>query len=287
VTASADCPNPENHCLDPNDVFVSKRGWNGNYIYVEVAAQQSQPDAAGEAKFFVKRRGEDLTSKWFYRTRAATAADIQVGKMVVMLHRGEKGVYQAPRTRAEAYKHAWWMARITNVNPMSVGNYVIVSGGYRVAVAGLRAIEGDDSKGTTVGAAEDAHFLAPEHWIASDKQLRDSGYQYVYPAAALQAPSPATKNEGEFVNLRNGKVSWTAHAWRTRPATQADLKVGQRVFMLHRSENKAYQKPRDRLDSFKHAWWTSRIADTSSAYKGVVTVAGGYQVAVDALRVAN
>jgi hypothetical protein len=34
-------------------------------------------------------------------------------------------------------------------------------------------------------------------------------------------------------------------------------------------------------------WWTAKITDNSQLYKGVVTIAGKWQVAVDGLRVAR
>ena len=156
---------------------------------------------------------------------------------------------------------------------------MLVSGGFRVAVSALRAIEGDTSAGVQLGGAEDAHFVRADHWLVSDKPLPAQGWQWVDLAVALKNPSAATKREGQFMRTGDGWILWTAHAHRTRPATQADLKVGGFAFMPHVKKNSVYGAPSSRKVALGSRWWVARIVDTSELYKGVVTVAGNYKVA--------
>jgi hypothetical protein len=281
------CPNPDDHCLPDGIFFASKREWKHGYVYLDAAAQQSPPDGAGVAKFMSRRDGSEMVTKWFYKTRRAQRNELAVGKMVIMFHDNSRDhIYQAPETRTDALGKKWWMSRIVSVAPLASGNYVLVANGYKVAANNLRYIEGDSSPTITVSGTEDAHFLKDDHWLASEKPLKDRGYQYIDVAAPIQAPTAQTKNEGHFLFLRSGKTLWTAHAWKTRPATQDDMKLGARVFMFHdNSRDKVYQKPADRPSALAKKWWTAKVTDNSTAYKGTVTVDGKYQVAVDAIRV--
>jgi len=287
--AAADCPNPADHCLPGGELyFVAKHQWKGNYIWANLATMKTPPDSAGEAKFFLKRNGSDMLTKWFYKTRAAQPGELKIGQMVVMFHdHNEQEVYLPPATRANALGKRWWMARIISLAPLATGKYVLVSSGYKVAANNTRLIVGDKSKTAAAAAGEDAHFLSPSHWFTSKRPLNARGYQWVELSVPITVPSAQTKNEGEFIRLPQAKDLWTKFAWRTRPATKADLKQGTRVFMFHDANtNGVYQKPPARFNALRQRWWTALVTDTSTVYKGTVTVAGQYQVAVDNLRVA-
>lgn len=286
---ATDCPNPADHCLPTGELyFATKKQWKGGYVWVNLSTMKTPPDSAGEAKFFLKRNGSDLITKWFYKTRPARRSELAIGQMVVMFHDNKKDrVYRAPDTRKAALGKRWWMSRIVSLAPLGTGNFVLVADGYRVAANNLRLVVGDKSKTTTVASGEDAHFLSTSHWFVSTKPLRNKGYHFLKLAAPITVPSAQTKNEGLFITLRRGNDMWTKFAWRTRPAKKAELKPGLRVFMFHDAKRDGvYNKPAVRHDALAKRWWTGLITDTSTAYKGTVTVAGKYQVAVDNLRVA-
>ncbi len=279
-----DCPNPENHCLAEDILFAGKKGFDKGYIYADPARMTAEPGPSGEATFMSVRDGANLVTSHYWRTRAAQANELAIGALAVMMHRSQGGFYVAPTTRDEANKHRWWIARIVSNNTLDQG-YVVVSGGYKVNANGIRVIVGDESPTVAANRQEDAHFLQPGHWIVSKKPLPEKGYSYASLALAVKAPSEETGGEGDFLLTRDGSYEWTRYAWQTRPATEADLRPGVHVFMLHRSKGGLYIAPESRVDALAKRWWTAKIVDASELYKGVVQVAGGYKVAVDGLRV--
>lgn len=289
AAGNADCPNPANHCLlDEQLYFVQKKPWEHGYVYAEVATQTTPADGAGVAQFLSKKSGQQMSSQYYQTTRPVTdVSELAVGQRIVMFHGNAKDrIYRAPETRTDALSKRWWTARITSVAPATSGAYVLVSGGYKIGTDNIRFPDGQPMDTAEVAGTEDAQFLTPNHWLMSMKPLKEGGYTYVYPAAAIAVPSPQTKNEGHFLNLNNGKQGWTQHAWATRPATQADLKVGNRIFMFHgNAKDKIYHGPRSRQEALSKRWWSAVITDDSTAFKGIVTVAGGYQIALDGIRV--
>ena len=283
------CSTPGNHCLPGGPLyFVGKKAWDGNYGMLSIGVQQSPPDGAGEAKFFLKKDGSEVVSKWFHSTQKADPAQLKVGQMAVMFHdnRQSQG-YQAPEVDQDAVSKRWWIARIVSLTPVATTNHVIVSGGYKVSVDNIRHVDGDQHETVVVGGTEDPHFLTEDYWLVAKRPLKDKGYQMLQLSAAIAPPSPSTKNEGHFMDIRSGKQVWSGNAWRTRPATSDEIKLGARVYMFHDNrQSSGYSKPASRHDALTSRWWTGRVTDTSTAYKGTVTVAGRYQVAVDNLRVA-
>lgn len=280
-----DCARPDNHCLEDNDVFYAERAWKGGWSYVHLAEMVSPPDAGGEARFVARKSGKEASSSFFYKTHRMQPSEIKIGAMVIALHHVKDNIYVAPTTRAEAIGDGWWMARITSVAPVATGGYVLVSGGYKVAVDALRAVDGDTSKTTAIGDDEDAHFLSRDHWLYAEGKPRGP-WTTVHVAVALTPPSRKTKGEGEFMSVQSGGEVWTRWAWRTRPATERDLRKGTRVFMLHAAHQNVTRPPADRYENHHTSWWTATIKDASTAYKGTVMVSGGFQVQVAALRVA-
>lgn len=284
ATGGPNCPNPENHCLAEDILFAGKKGYDKGYVYVEPARMTAEPGPSGEATFMSVRNGSSLVTGHYWRTRAARPDELSIGVLAVMMHRAKGGFYVAPTTRDEANKRQWWISRIVSNNTLDQG-YVVVSGGYKVNADGIRVIVGDESPTVMAANQEDAHFLQAGHWIVSKKALPEKGYSYASLALAVKPPSGETGGEGHFLLTRDGSYQWTRHAWQTRPATEADLRPGAHVFMLHRAKGGLYVAPESRVDALARQWWAAKIVDSSELYKGVVQVAGGYKVAVDGLRV--
>ena len=110
---------------------------------------------------------------------------------------------------------------------------------------------------------------------------------YVRLAKVVTAPTAATKYEGQFMQVHDGKEIWTKNYWKTRIATRADIKLGAVVIMFEgNSRDNVYQAPANKKEARNEAWFMAKITDTSDMYKGYVMVSGGYRVAVDNLRVA-
>lgn len=281
---SADCPNPDNHCLTDDIVFAADKSFTRGYIYVDAARMVREPEGSGQAELLSTRNGQNLVTEHFWATRPASPDDLVVGRLAVMLHKGERGVYRRPKDRKEAESRRWWLARIVNVTPLDRGQ-VIVSGGHVVEADGIRVIDGDESPTTVVQGDEDAHYLTNSHWIFADKPLPDRGYIYASVGAVIEPPSRRTKNQGHFLDVRTGEALWSGHAWRTRPAGERDVRVGDFVAMAHIGDRGLYRAPKSREEAMGRRWWIAKVVDTSEMFKGVIGVAGGHKVSVDAARV--
>ncbi|HVK72495.1 MAG TPA: hypothetical protein VM734_04220 [Kofleriaceae bacterium] len=279
------CPTPADHCLEADDLLVGDAFQSG-YVSAQVGKQTAPPNPAGEATFMILADGGTRTSRTSYRTHKAAPEELAVGALVAALDAtGNDNVYRAPTSREDATRTSWFVSRIVSVDSAAQG-HVIVSGGYLVALDALRIVDGDASPRLTVGGAEDAAFIKPDHWFVSDAPLPDRGYITVRTAVAIQAPSAATKHEGEYLITQNGERLWSRHAWRTRPATSADIKLGAHVIALDATgPDNVYRAPQSRVDALQTNWFAAKITDTSEAFKGVVTLAGDYRAAVSSLRV--
>lgn len=280
------CATPADHCLEPDDILVADEEYKNSYIYAKVGKQTAPASSAGEATFMILADGSEKTSRFAYRTHRAAPEEIAIGALVAM-HDATKAdnVYRAPSDRQEAMQNNWFLARIVSIDPAAQG-YVIVANGYRVALDALRIVEGDNGPRITAPGAEDPEFVKPEHWLVGTEPLPKEGYSYVRTALAIQPPSPQTKNEGEFLLTHNGERVWTPYAWRTRMATPADIKLGAHVIAFDATEaDNVYRAPSSREETLQGNWFVAKVTDTSEAFKGVVTVSGGYRVAVSSLRV--
>ena len=133
---------------------------------------------------------------------------------------------------------------------------------------------------------EDQHWFQPDDYVIGQGELGNGGWQYVSLAKLQQAPSDATKGEGKFFDLKAAKEVWTAHYWRSRPATQDDLKLGAMVmcFDWDKRDNVRHAPTSKERSRTSGAWWMGRITDTSDLYKGAVTVVT-YSCSPDTLRV--
>lgn len=282
----ASCPDAANHCLDADVIFTGDSAFEQGYESVHASRQSGQPDAQGEADFLQLGDGKSVRTKYFWKTHRAAPAEIQVGALVIALDRAENNVYRAPRTRQEALESAWFLARIVNVDSVAQG-YVLVSGGYRVSTDGLRAVDGDTSPRVQVSGAEDAHFWHPDYYFLASQPLPTQGYESGHLAVAIKEPSPQTNGDGQFINLQTGKIVWSKHAWKTRPAADADLKIGAYMFMMDRAQDSLYHAPQSREQAITSTWFVAKLVDTKEMYKGAVQVAGGYRVARPGLRVAK
>ena len=94
--------------------------------------------------------------------------------------------------------------------------------------------------------------------------------------------SPMDGGERRFVALNNGMIFDTAHAWQTRRAKGKDVKKGALVLVPDVKEGGIYRAPKTRKEALFNRWWFVRIVKKK---KTSVMVEGGYEVAIEALRV--
>ena len=135
-------------------------------------------------------------------------------------------------------------------------------------------------------ATEDVHFLQPDDVFIADRALGKETYIYVKLAKTITAPSPGTRNEGEFMQVADGQNKWTQFVWRTRLATKEDLKLGQHFIAFHdHGVDGVYQAPTKKESARGNKWWYAKITDLTDTYKGYVTVSGNYKVGLNNLRI--
>jgi hypothetical protein len=283
-TGGAQCPNPENHCLDDGTLFIAEQGWQEGYVTVAPATQTEPPGSSGEAAFRKLSDAGTVRTKHYWKTRPAASGELRIGLLAVAHDRADGDTYVGPIDRDQARHDSWFLAKITSLEPLADGK-VWVSGGYLVATDNLRLVEGDSSPTADVPGAEDRWFIKDGHWFVGTDPLPKEGYTTVYAAALLEQATKETGGEGHFLWLHSGKTLWSRHFWKTRIAGKNDLKVGRPAICLDgESGDGAYGPPADRRQALFHGWFAGPVTDTGELYKGVVEVAG-YKCDLQAVRV--
>ena len=159
-----------------------------------------------------------------------------------------------------------------------------------VPVPGATFVAGGGGAGAPVPAGprvgEDQHYLQADDFLVADRAL-DGGWQYVYLAKQKVAPTPGTKGQGQYFRLVESRDVWTEHAWLTRPAVAADLRIGAAAFCFEGSgPDGAYGPPRSKDEARTGTWFAGRITDTSDGFKGVYRI-DTYNCQLSAMRVAR
>ncbi len=271
---------PADHFLGHGDLFASNQPYTHGSGYAEPVLEIAPLDGDGMATFRLVRTGKVLETAHFWKTHKASADEIKVGVIALMADRKDaQGIYAAPKTVDEAYSHRWWMARIASVKPLEPKGFVWVAGGYKVSPGAIRILEGDDSPALVLDGKEDAHFIQSDHWVAANAPLPQKGTMNVHLAAPV---SPFEGGEGRFVSITNGKIWDTAHAWQTKIASKKDLKEGVHVLVPDIKDGGVYRAPKTRQEALFGGWWFAKV---EKVQKTTVMVSGGYEVAMDALRV--
>lgn len=130
--------------------FVKPEHWffggsdlpDGGYVtcYLAYAIEEPSPRTRGEGRFLLTASGEERWSSHAWRTRVATAADLQPGTRVIAFDvAGSDGVYRPPASRVEAVSGRWFLAEVTDTAEAYKG-VVTLAGQYRTAVEGLRVV---------------------------------------------------------------------------------------------------------------------------------------------------
>lgn len=134
------------------------------------------------------------------------------------------------------------------------------------------------------GGSGDAHFIEDDY-IFIAKEPYKSGWIHVYVTKLVTPATKETKGEAQFMMILNGEEVWSKYFWKTRVATESDLKVGKVVIASEAHNNEGvYYGPEEKSETYE-SWFMSKITDMSEKHKGYVTLAGNYKVSLDALRV--
>lgn len=133
----------------------------------------------------------------------------------------------------------------------------------------------------------DAHFVYVDDYFIMEELLTDQSYVYASVAKMVIAPSPATNNRGKFRRVMDNQEIWTSYYAKTRIATSSDFVSGKQVFFLNFLDSYGNYRAPENLSETQNSWWyQAKISGISDMHRGFLTVGGGYNVNLNALRVA-
>lgn len=115
----------DRHWIQQDDYFISDRAYEHGWIYVSLAKMKQSPTTKtkGEAQFFRLHDSKDLWVKYFWKTRTAEEADIQVGALVICFEgNGKDNTYHAPENKNSARTANWFMGRVTDTSDLYKGS---------------------------------------------------------------------------------------------------------------------------------------------------------------------
>lgn len=147
--------------------------------------------------------------------------------------------------------------------------------------------KGAKSKGKYSGRETgDEHYIDDDVIFVSESPFNGSGYMLISPSKVITAPSSDTKNEGQYMIIESGKEIWTKNSWKTRIASESELKVGVIVIFFDRREDGVCQPPEDKEQAQRdNGWYMAKITDLSNKYRGYITLSGGWKVAMEDFRI--
>lgn len=151
-------------------------------------------------------------------------------------------------------------------------------------------VSGSKSKSKSKYSGEatgDEHYIDDDIVFVSQEPYKGSGWIYVYAAKVVTPPSSKTKNEGQYMVVREGNEIWTKNYWKTRIASEKELKVGLVIIAFERNEDDMNQAPENKSQALQGSWFMAKITDMSDKYRGYVTVSGGYHISLENIRVAK
>ncbi len=137
---------------------------------------------------------------------------------------------------------------------------------------------------TPVFAEDDDHYINSDHYFITKEKLTQ-GWIYVTLATLKTPASIQSKNEAEFITVRNGEEIWTKFYYKTRIAKKEELKIGLEVIAFDMSSDDLYRAPENKDEALGNNWFMAKITDVSDMYKGYVTVSGGFKVKLDSMRI--
>jgi len=139
---------------------------------------------------------------------------------------------------------------------------------------------------TPVFAEDDDHYINSDHYFIAQEKLT-TGWIRVNLATLKTAATAQSKNEAEFITVKNGEELWTKFYYKTRIAAKEELKIGLEVIGFDVADNDLYRAPENKDEALQSDWFMAKITDVSDMYKGFVTVSGGYKIKIDNIRVVD
>ncbi len=282
LAESKECPNPGNHCLESNIVFIASRSYTRGHVFVEPAQQTTESNSQGQAQYKSVRNGHVFRSPYVYRTQPANPLQLHVGQLVIVPFNKAQRIFEGPPSRKSAYSTRWWLTRIVSLAELNKG-FATLAGGYHVARGSARIVINGDNLVAVVSGPKDSHFLTPQHLMITSAPLLNQEITYANIGVALQSrEQPSTKKH--YMLTKDGSVLNTAYVVKTRKASIDDLKQNTVIFMPFQQRNGVFVAPENSDQALIERWWSAKVNKINTA-EGIVETHNGYRVSIDAIRV--
>ncbi len=136
-------------------------------------------------------------------------------------------------------------------------------------------------------AGTDAHFVRVDEYLVMEQPLAAQPFVFASLGRMQALPSPDHNNESHFLRLVDSQQIWTRFYNKTRIAKSSDYILDKEVFFLQLTDSAGYYRaPQNSSESSAGWWMKARITDLGTVSNGYVKVSGGYNVRLNALRVA-
>ena len=218
--------------------------------------QSERSEYPGAKCFWVGHENRQHSAKTFFKTRMATPQDLVLGRRVIH-------PLSEIKTANDKAEMSWGYHRITNLVDAPKGQLIVHgSTNPEVDVTSLRVIVGGEPDPTiTMTGKEDVHHFHPEHWLVFTGTSEPDANDLEAKMALAIRPPAKPGDEGVFLMLESGAILTTKHAYRSRPATRAELKTGTRVALFP----SGLDLP-SRERAYREAWWIGPLTNVTPSF---------------------
>jgi len=138
--------------------------------------------------------------------------------------------------------------------------------------------------GPVYAPGEDHHWMQADDYFLTEEPYVE-GWVWGHLAKMKRPPSPDSKDQALFFDVRDSRDIWTRFYWRSRPAQPQDVVLGALAVCFNDNvQHDVYRAPPNKREARAGQWFLGRITDVSDAYKHLVRVSV-YDCAVDAVRI--
>src|SRR5712691_5269119 len=133
----------DEHRIQTDDYFIADQEYRQGSIGVHLAKMTAAPTSTtkNEAQIFRLDKSKDFWTANYWKTRAASSADLQIGALLLCFKGNFRdGVFRAPKdkqsSRTTSWASGWWMGRLTDTSDLYKG--AVTLDNYRCSPNALR-----------------------------------------------------------------------------------------------------------------------------------------------------
>lgn len=130
----------DDHYIDEEHYFISGEKLKQAWMTVTLATMKTPAsiETKNEAEFLTISSGEEIWTKFYWKTRILQKNEIKKGLEVIVFEgNNNDDVYCVPENKDDALNGPWFMAKITDLTDMYKG-FVSLSGGYKAKLDNMR-----------------------------------------------------------------------------------------------------------------------------------------------------